>query len=75
MLGDRGTKLSKNFHSNIDPVFKLFFGVIKIEFDESDLISDLDGPLILSNKNDNNNFADLMRDCNKSYTSFFFNLT
>ena len=27
MLGDRGTKLSKNFHSNIDPVFKLFFGV------------------------------------------------
>jgi len=48
---------------------------IKIEFDESDLISDLDGPLILSKKNDNNNFADLMRDCNKSYTSFFFNLT
>ena len=27
MLGDRGTKLSKNFHLNIDPVFKLFFGV------------------------------------------------
>ena len=65
MLGDRGTKLSKNFHSNIDPVFKLFFGVyfpIKIYFDENDLISDLDESLILSNKNDNNNFADLMRD-------------
>ena len=34
---------------------------IKGGFDENDLISDLDGPIILSNKNDNNNFADLMR--------------
>ena len=48
---------------------------IKIEFDESDLISDLDGPLILSNKNDTNNFADLIGDYNKNYTPFFFILT
>ena len=34
---------------------------IKGGFDESDLISDLDAPIILSNKNDHNNFADLMR--------------
>ena len=34
---------------------------IKGGFDENDLISDLDGPIILLNKNDNNNFADLMR--------------
>ena len=29
---------------------------IKGDFDESNLISDLDGLIILSNKNDNNNF-------------------
>ena len=34
---------------------------IKGGFDENDLISDLDGPIILSNKNDNIYFADLMR--------------
>ena len=34
---------------------------IKGGFDEADLISDLDGPILLYNKNDNNNFADLMR--------------
>ena len=34
---------------------------IKGGFDENDLISDLDGPIILSYKNDYNNFADIMR--------------
>ena len=34
---------------------------IKGGFDESDFISDLDAPIILSNKNNDNNFADLMR--------------
>ena len=45
---------------------------IKRCFDESDLISDLDGPIILSNKNDNNNFDGLMKDCKECYTSFSF---
>ena len=34
--------------------------LIKGGFEESDLISDLDGPIILSYKNDNNNFADIL---------------
>ena len=34
--------------------------MLKAIFEESDLISDLDGPIILSYKNDNNNFADIL---------------
>ena len=34
---------------------------IKGGLDEADLISDLDGPILLYNKNDNNNFVDLIR--------------
>ena len=34
---------------------------IKGGFDEADLISDLDGPILLNKKNDDNNFADFMK--------------
>ena len=35
---------------------------IKGGFDEPDLVADLDGAILLSKKNDNNNFADLIRE-------------
>ena len=40
---------------------------IKGGFDEADLTSDLDGPILLDSKDDNNNFADIMKEyyCNK----------
>ena len=34
---------------------------VKGGFDEADLVSDLDGAILLYNKNDNNNFADLIK--------------
>ena len=54
---------------------------IKGGLDEADLISDLDGPILLYNKNDNNNFADLLKDyysndeCKKNRVSKFYELT
>ena len=53
---------------------------IKGGFDEADLISDLDAPILLSNKNDNNNFAEIMKnyynkDENKNRINKFVQLT
>ena len=43
-------------------IAKTDFFRIKGGFDEADLISDLDAPILLYNKNDNNNFYELMKD-------------
>ena len=54
---------------------------IKGGFDEADLISDLDGPILLDSKDDNNNFADIMKDYysnkenNKNRVNKFVELT
>ena len=54
---------------------------IKGGLDEADLISDLDAPILLYNKNDNNNFADLIKDyysndeCKKNRVTKFVELT
>ena len=54
---------------------------IKGGFDEADLISDLDGPILLDMKKDNNNFADIMKDYysnkenNKNRVNKFVELT
>ena len=43
-------------------IAKTDFFRIKGGFDEADLISDLDAPILLYHKNDNNNFYELMKD-------------
>ena len=54
---------------------------IKGGFDEADLTSDLDGPILLDMKNDNNNFADIMKEYlsnkenNKNRVNKFVELT
>ena len=53
------------YQGDIDSLMKIAktdYFRIKGGFDEADLISDLDAPILLYHKNDNNNFYELMKD-------------
>ena len=53
-----------NTQGDLDYLMKYIkdnYFMIKGGFDGGDLISDLDGPILLKDKNDNNNFADLIK--------------
>ena len=52
----------KNENGSVEELINIaknYFG-IKGGFDNADLVSDLDAPILLSKKNDNNNFADII---------------
>ena len=54
-----------SYQGDIDSLMKIAksdYFRIKGGFDEADLISDLDAPILLYHKNDNNNFYELMKD-------------
>ena len=54
-------KTQKGEIEELMTIAKTFFN-IKGGFDAADLVSDLDAPIILKKKNDNNDFADLIRE-------------